>query len=485
MSSTKRLIISLFTEWSALALGAVEGVTASVTGIMNAAISVVKDTPKLAIEAVKAIGGVRSRSDDPQDVPVTPQRAVGLDPALLAAEQIETQLQLLNGLLNEKLFDILKDGGSEIIFSSTRLQTLRRNLGDFSSKHCLTAIAVLDGAIDITGVMLDSRASAVSGNAASEDWQSRIDRWRQMVKPLLEQAIKLRSFAAAQPGQGFGGGLDNGSSNDLGYVKVLKGRQQKLFIMRAAMKDAQDNLKKTQEQQLSAQTTIIQLAKTMSDLKHNKATMEETKKILRKSIDAIVAMQDQFRTLAGFFNMLANIITIYGMGHAERYLSTIQGGVTHTDDIFTIAYNEAEVQAIRETMIVLRGHFAFVATSADLYQNIAGSHINPCLRMAASLPLSATIEEQEKAKGELKEATDGSAEAIKKLAQQELEKFQSQLVERCEEIEGELETLSLPAREYERENLKAIEEGVKESNEELADSTATQHQLYEEIADDI
>jgi hypothetical protein len=75
------------------------------------------------------------------------------------------------------------------------------------------------------------------------------------------------------------------------------------------------------------------------------------------------------------------------------------------------------MQAIRETMIILRGHFAFVATSADLYQNIAGSHINPCLRMAASLPLSATIEEQEKAKGELKEATDGSAEAIKKLAQ--------------------------------------------------------------------
>jgi hypothetical protein len=33
--------------------------------------------------------------------------------------------------------------------------------------------------------------------------------------------------------------------------------------------------------------------------------------------------------------------------------------------------------------------------------------------------------------------------------------------------------------------LKAIEEGVKESNEELVDSTATWHQLYEGIADDI
>lgn len=58
------------------------------------------------------------------------------------------------------------------------------------------------------------------------------------------------------------------------------------------MKDAQDNLRKTQELQLSAQTTIIQLAKTISDLKYNKATMEETKKILRKSINAIVTMQD-------------------------------------------------------------------------------------------------------------------------------------------------------------------------------------------------
>ena len=58
-------------------------------------------------------------------------------------------------------------------------------------------------------------------------------------------------------------------------------------------------------------------------------------------------------------------------------------------------------------------------------------------------------------------------------------------MERCGEIEEELETFSLPALEYERENLKAIKEGVKESNEELVNSTATWYQLYEEIADDI
>ena len=108
MSSAQTLIISLSTEWSALALGAVTDVAGSVTGIFSAAISVVKNTPKLAIEILKAISRVRSLSDGPWDTPMTPQRNVGLDPAQLAAEQIETQLQLLNGLLNEELLDKLK-----------------------------------------------------------------------------------------------------------------------------------------------------------------------------------------------------------------------------------------------------------------------------------------------------------------------------------------------------------------------------------------
>lgn len=47
------------------------------------------------------------------------------------------------------------------------------------------------------------------------------------------------------------------------------------------------------------------------------------------------------------------------------------------------------MQVIRETVITLRGHFGFVAHSADMYQDIATSHINPCIRMAANIPLSA------------------------------------------------------------------------------------------------
>jgi hypothetical protein len=141
--------------------------------------------------------------------------------------------------------------------------------------------------------------------------------------------------------------------------------------------------------------------------------------------------------------------------------------VLEQGDKFAIAYSEEQLQIIRETVIIMRGHFSFVVHSADIYQSIATAHINPCIRMAANLPLSAGPAEQEEAKKILQQTTDESAEAIKKLAQQELEAYHSNLEKRVLEIEEELNALGLPAPEGDGENLKAIDEGVKESTEEI------------------
>ena len=78
------------------------------------------------------------------------------------------------------------------------------------------------------------------------------------------------------------------------------------------------------------------------------------------------------------------------MSDAKRYLETIEDGFDKTSDAFAIAYNRAQVDTIRETVITLRGHFRFVVKSADLYDEVATTHINPCIRMAARLPVSAS-----------------------------------------------------------------------------------------------
>jgi hypothetical protein len=482
------------------------GIGSGFFGIVNATISVFKDTPKIAIETVKAVGrmgtiGVHhpepaAASADPtvnangqNMVPSQHSASLGIDPALLAAEQIETQLLNLNELLNDDLPTIVEEGGSEILACTQRLEALKKGLGDFQSKHAMNARAILDEALEVTAAIIahDNTKKSKKGNFG--EWEKKISQWGKTMKSLLNRATKLRSFAASQPGQGFGGSLDvsdlNVSPDDSAYSKVLHQRHQKLLITRSAMNDARNNIERTAEMQLQAQAQIVEIARMMGEPKHKQATLEDTKKILSKSIDVMAAMQDEVRQLTGFFNALASIISIVCKGHAEQYLQTIDAGITRQGGQFAIAYNEQQLQIIRETVITLRGHFSFVVHSADMYQEIATTHINPCIRMAANLPLSAGPAEQEEAKKVLQQTTDKSSEAIKKLAQQELEAYHNDLEKRVLEIEGELVALGLPAPEADEENLKAIEDGVKESSEEIAEELEEMGGLFEEITDDL
>lgn len=160
------------------------------------------------------------------------------------------------------------------------------------------------------------------------------------------------------------------------------------------MKDAQENLTKSTEMQLAAQAKVIEFVKVMDDLDNKTVTIDQTKSILRKSIDSTTSMQDQIKTLAGFFEMLADIISIVGVSQAQHFLDSIRAGITQSANSIEMGFHQSQINMIRETLLTLRGHFGFVITSADLYQKIATNHINPCLRMVALLPLSASPAEQ-------------------------------------------------------------------------------------------
>lgn len=492
-----------------MAAAAALGIGGSITGLVNATISVFKETPKVVVEAVKVVGEVGKIRIFHQEVrssevpgttttnehnrPATYQPpTVGIDPALLAAEQLETQLLNLNGLLNEDLPALVEGGGSEISACARRFEALEKGLGDFKSSHVLNARAILDEAREVVAAILADGSQRSKGGKDAGGWDKRLGRWRKTMKDLLYRATKLRSFAASQPGQGFAGSLDvpvqTSQPGDSAYTKVLRQRHQKLLITRSAMNDARNNLEKTVQMQLQAQAQIVEIGRTMRELEHKQATLEDTKKILRKAIDVMVALQDQIRQLTGFFNAIASIISVVCKGHAEQYLQTIEAGVSRENggDIFAIAYSEQQLRIIRETLITLRGHFSFVVHSTDLYQEIATAHINPCIRMAANLPLSVSPAQQELAKQQLKDATDKSSEAIKKLAQKELEAYHNDLDKRVSEIEDEIAALGLPASELdEEENLRAVEEGVREAGEEIVEDMKGTVDLFEEITDDI
>jgi len=511
-------------EVSAIVAAAAIGAGSSFTGLINAAVSVFKDAPKVAIEAAQALSkvsdigiGIRHSKENPvsaqaaevsgktDSAPVREgaRGTGGLDPALLCAEQIETQLDNLNGLLNGELPKLVEEGGSELQNCVVRLKGLKKGLGGVQSIYTATAASILDEALAITSEILS--ASGQPKHDAAE-WQEKISRFHDILKPLFGRATKLRAFAASLPGQGFGGSLDSphptSSTSDSShptlstsgstptYDRVLHQRHQTLLIKRSAMNEARTNLEKQTERQLQAQAEIIDIARKMKDLAHKQTTIEDTKRILRKAIDVMVAMQDQVRQLTGFFNALASIISILCMGQAETYLATINAGLATSPggEFLRLAHTEHQLHAIRETVVTLRGHFGYVVHSTDMYQEIATRHINPCIRMAANLPLSAGEAQQEEARRQLKQMTDASSEAIKALARHEMEAYQRDLDSRMLEIDEEIAALRFEPfeGEDEGENVQAIEEGVRASAEEVARArNVPMVEVYEEIGEDL
>lgn len=407
-------------------------------------------------------------------IPSQQPASSGIDPGLFTSEQIEMQLFNLDRLLqvNEDRLVIAEGRRSEIQACAKQLDYLEKGLGEFNSKHTSSARAILSEALDVTAAVLTDGKTDKSREDHDES-RRKINSWSNTTRSLFNRATKLRSFAASQPGQGFGSSMDSAALNvppsHSSYSYILRQRYQRLLITRAAMNEARNNLEKMTQKQLEVQKQTIENARALKELESKEATMEDTKKILRKSIDIMTAMQIQVRQLSGFFNALANIISIICKGYAEQYLETIKAGITEQDDHFTVAYSEGQLQIIRESVIALRGHFAFVVHSVDMYQEIATMHINPCIRLVANLPLSADSKKQEEAKKFLEKKTEESSNAIEELAKKELEAYHRAFESRIQEIEEEIASIDLPDAVEDEENLKAIGDGVKEAGEKMSE----------------
>jgi hypothetical protein len=148
---------------------------------------------------------------------------------------------------------------------------------------------------------------------------------------------------------------------------------------------------------------------------------------------------------------------------------------------------EQQIRIIRESVIMMHGHFGFIVRSTDLYQKIATQYINPCIRMAAELPVGAGPAEQEEAKQQLQDVAEKSSAAIQELARREFEDYEQRLSSRVQEIDDEISAMGLlPAPELDNgEYLQAVDDGVREANQELCEKMAFDAKRFGEFTDNI
>jgi hypothetical protein len=144
----------------------------------------------VAIETVRAMGGRGSRNEPNAQNHAQPQQQsdMGVDPALLAAEQIENRLYQFKELLNDDQATTLRDGASDVLECSQRLQSLKTSLGGFSSKHTLEARSILEDAISVAKSISKSAEMNTSGSDNSAAWSDKLDRWRQVIDTCLGTA---------------------------------------------------------------------------------------------------------------------------------------------------------------------------------------------------------------------------------------------------------------------------------------------------------
>ena len=471
---------------------------------------IVKEAPKFATAAVQAAGSLGGSalkfaasgaipipisSDDAQpevssDQEVNPADSgqtadIGIDPAIAGADQIQEQLLQLYTLVHGDLLGMLQEteANQDLLECAEQLKSSRDMLGDFKSQHTTNAKRILTQGLQTAESVLGSRKVATSMSAGDAQWQQKVEKWKKDVETAHAASLQLKAFASAQAGQGFGNSLDipvKSSSDSLGidFTSILKARHQKLLIMRTAMREAQQNLQKTNDKYQATQNRVIELAEQMQHLKLSKITIKEIREVLNKAIDTVTFLQREIRSLTLFFNFMSNTISVFGTAHTERYLNAVESGISEEGVDFGISLGNVQTHMIREALLLLRGHFTFVVESARLYQKISAAYILPCIRMTAELQVGASVEEQNVAKQQLKEFTDKAAADIKLLAEKELEAFNNQIKMRCEEIDEQIEEEMKDLPVLEPYVQKAIDEGVKESSQQmLKDSSGLAEEL--------
>ncbi|KAK7710743.1 hypothetical protein SLS64_005647 [Diaporthe eres] len=299
---------------------------------------------------------------------------------------------------------------------------------------------------------------------------------RKRLSALAADAIQLRTFVAAQRGQGFGSSLDSFANpnsqvpgpGESGYEKVMRARYLKLHTTREVMKEARSRLDDMRSQQKASEDAIEQLNGTLESAKLATATAEETKKALAQSIDVIGEAQEHMSKLAQFFTYFANVIHISGVGHADNFIRVVRDGIRSDNSGFAIQWSAKEARAIKEAVFTLRAHVAKTNEVCDLYDDIAKEYIDPCMTMATSLPVSATSIQQEEAQRKLQKYAADCSIKIKVMAENERAKWERTHQQRIQEIEGEIKQMPIHVIEDAEECQAAIQRGIEDARNQFA-----------------
>jgi hypothetical protein len=471
-------------------------IESALAGVLSGAVNILRYSPQIALSVVQTAGvlggagaGFMTTGTLPMPAPIAinqPPRSYGqanyqapdgqesdpgVDPALVAADAIADQISRMHELVHGDLLQMLTQSEDlELMNCSVRLRECKEILGDHKSQRVIEAKLMLDQAHGIVQSILDSRSHAASTDGTSKKWEMRVETWKKDAEIAHHRALKLKAFASAQAGRGFGdlldiprkAGPDSGSEDLNSFRKVY---QQKLLIMREAMHGAQVSLEKTTKQYQAKQSRIVELVKSIDRLHAEEATLVDIKEFLQKTIDCISNLRHEMETLSLFFNFMSHAISQLGHIQGTRFLEAVEDGIYDDKIGFGLSYGDAHAHIIRSAIIRAQAYFSLVVESAQMYQNISADYILPCMNDATKLPLSASRELQNQASEELMQLTKDSANAIEKLAREEFEKMRSQLTVRCQEVQNELENLQPQAvHDYVRQ---AIEEGVRESSEQM------------------
>ena len=486
-------------EWRALGFKTASDIESGFAGLINGAVGLVKDTPRVvttALEAAGALGGAAARfvstgslpsattSTGGPSSPVNVQKRkqsmtslpseIGIDPAIVNAEQISSRVLDLYLIIQGDLLHTLQEEGADqgLLECSEHLKACRAELGESNSQNISTTKVLLDKAVQTTTDILGSRKLASSVDANDSKWKKKVEKWTRDAKDVHGKVLKLNAKAAAQAGQGFGDTLDipqpSTEGTNIDFTSILKARHQKLLVMRGAMQQAQQNLQMQTDRHKDTQARAIEIASSLEKLKLEQVALKDIRSILLQAIDTVTHLQREIRQLTLFFNFMSTTISILGRRHTDRYIRAVESGISDNGIDFGLSYGDVQVRMIRETILLLRGHFAFIVESARLYQNISAQYIIPCMRKTADLKVGDSVEKQNEARADLKNFTEECAQSIRHLAQKEFENIQGQLMSRCVEIDDELQSLRLPAPENYVQQ--AIEEGVKEASAQIPES---------------
>ena len=303
------------------------------------------------------------------------QSDIGIDPAIASAGQIFDYIQQLNTLVSGDLMHILQEEGADqdLLECSEQLKACKDRLDDFNSKPVFDAKAMLTEAILTTNSIMDGRKLATSVDASNSKWQKEVEKWKKGAKSAYTKSLRLKAQAAAQVGQSFGDSFDfsvkpSSRTGGADTSTLLKARHEKLLVMQAAMRDALAEMQRTADKQQATQSRAIELTEFMAHLENEQTTLKDIKQFLRCAIDTIVSLQSEVRQLTLFFNFMSNAISITGKGHTNRYLNAIKSGVSGEGVDFGLSYGDIQARMIRDSLLLLRGHFTFVIESSRLYQ---------------------------------------------------------------------------------------------------------------------